>query len=82
MQCFASLIVICLALSLLAGCGGNRSKEGKEAGDILIWGRGADAKGLDPGKEEDGEPFVGRVLGAGLQKCVNLFHFAQANQVR
>ena len=55
MRCFASLLVICLALSVLAGCGGNRPNDGKEVGDILIWGRGADAKGLDPGKEEDGE---------------------------
>ena len=55
MKRFCCAVSILLAVLMLPGCGGKTSEDRKERGDIFIWGRGADSKGLDPGKEEDGE---------------------------
>ena len=55
MRFLVCIFGVWFALLLLAGCGGSRLENGTESGDIFIWGRGADSKGLDPGKEEDGE---------------------------
>ena len=51
-------MLLCLLFSFLAGCGSKPSDDAMRAGDVFIWGRGADAKGLDPGKEEDGESIM------------------------
>ena len=48
MRLLTGLILAAILLNL-GGCGSGKVE------DVLIWGRGSDSKGLDPGKEEDGE---------------------------
>jgi peptide/nickel transport system substrate-binding protein len=55
MRYFDKVVSILLTVFMFQGCGGKSSEDQHREGDIFIWGRGADSKGLDPGKEEDGE---------------------------